>query len=335
MLANPQQYGHEPMGGSAAAPSALTSQSGPQASIPWKVPPLLDEKFWPEVKGDHSHERDVQRKRRAMTPEMSPMDQATTPPTGPSPEDDCPSRDDSHTPVLPLDRPQAPAAAPVAAPSSAPLAAAASGGGGGVEVMMLQQLFNNAAGAVNNAGGMGGAVNNAAGIGSGGGMGVGGMGGGGMGGGGMGGGSMLGGGMLGGGMGNNTMVGGGIVGASMDAMGGGLSNPMNGMAGGGMAGGGMAGGGMAGGGAAGGGMAGIGSMGNMSGSGSGGGGAVGGGAGGSGGGGGGSLTEKLALQMALQNSAVRVPALISGRAHVCNAPKHSRPCGARRPTGVG
>ena len=35
----------------------------------WRVPPLLDERLWPEVKGDYSREREIQRERRSTCPE--------------------------------------------------------------------------------------------------------------------------------------------------------------------------------------------------------------------------------------------------------------------------
>ena len=35
----------------------------------WRVPSLLDERLWPEVKGDYSREREIQRERRSTCPE--------------------------------------------------------------------------------------------------------------------------------------------------------------------------------------------------------------------------------------------------------------------------
>ena len=42
---------------------------GPQPTLQWHTPPLLDQSLWPEAKGDLSTERDTQRQRRAMVPE--------------------------------------------------------------------------------------------------------------------------------------------------------------------------------------------------------------------------------------------------------------------------
>ena len=50
-----------------AGSAAVTPSDG--GSGTWRVPPLLDERLWPEVKGDYSREREIQRERRSTCPE--------------------------------------------------------------------------------------------------------------------------------------------------------------------------------------------------------------------------------------------------------------------------
>ena len=47
----------------------LNACAGPQPALQWAVPALLDERCWPEVKGDFSTERDLQRERHSNEPE--------------------------------------------------------------------------------------------------------------------------------------------------------------------------------------------------------------------------------------------------------------------------
>jgi hypothetical protein len=203
-----------------------------------------------------STERDVQRQRRASTPESGGLAANPPPPSMPAPADDYPTADDSQTPALPFERPQQAVAPATEAPAMAgqpqatgaaqqqqqqmgSAAGGAGGAGGGIEVNMLQQLMagfangNMASSGMPN-GNMGGGVN-----------------------------AMTG--------GPGMAVGSGMgAGAGAGIAGGGGMGGMNGMPGGGGMGGMQPGGGAT--------------------------------AGGTAGGGGGGLTEKLALQMALQNA---------------------------------
>jgi len=86
--------------GAGGAPPA-----GPQETLQWRTPPLLDQSLWPEVKGDLSTERDAQRQRRAMVPEAryhSVQDMPATPHEPPEHEQ-LPQRDVRLTPTIPLE----------------------------------------------------------------------------------------------------------------------------------------------------------------------------------------------------------------------------------------
>ena len=73
-------------------------------------PPLLDQALWPEVKGDASSERDLQRARRGATPEARFLSLADVPPTPHEPpeHEQISKRDDRLTPQVSLEAVVAP-----------------------------------------------------------------------------------------------------------------------------------------------------------------------------------------------------------------------------------
>ena len=78
---------------------------------------MLSSALWPEVKGDASTERELQRQRRATSPEAryhSPQDVPATP-FEPAEHDQLPQRDMRLTPTIPLE----PVAQPEPGPSDA------------------------------------------------------------------------------------------------------------------------------------------------------------------------------------------------------------------------
>ena len=88
------------LGAPSAAAPATPERKRPVVTVAWYTPTLLNEQYWPQVKGDMSTERDVQRRRRSMVPEAPAFSDA--PISEPKPEDDQPTRDDSETPILPM-----------------------------------------------------------------------------------------------------------------------------------------------------------------------------------------------------------------------------------------
>ena len=73
----------------------------PRPTIQWVVPSLLTEKLWPSVKGDESLERDVQRRRRATAVEAPAIANSPSASIGEPPYE--PTKPDSDTPALPLE----------------------------------------------------------------------------------------------------------------------------------------------------------------------------------------------------------------------------------------
>lgn len=75
--------------------------AGPVETIPWRTPPLLDQSLWPEVKGDQSAEREMQRERRARFPAARYQSLQDVPPTPHEPpeHEQLPRRDDRLTPI--------------------------------------------------------------------------------------------------------------------------------------------------------------------------------------------------------------------------------------------
>ena len=90
---SPRQDGGS-RGAGFAGGGAAPLGGGPQATLPWCTPPLLDQSLWPEVKGDLSTERDAQRQRRAMVPEARYHSAADIPATPHEP----PERPGEHGP---------------------------------------------------------------------------------------------------------------------------------------------------------------------------------------------------------------------------------------------
>ena len=51
-------------------PTFAPAADGPQPTVAWTTPPMLDERLWPESKGELSGEREAQQRRRRETPEV-------------------------------------------------------------------------------------------------------------------------------------------------------------------------------------------------------------------------------------------------------------------------
>ncbi len=51
-------------------PTFAPAADGPQPTVAWTTPPMLDERLWPESKGELSAEREAQQRRRRETPEV-------------------------------------------------------------------------------------------------------------------------------------------------------------------------------------------------------------------------------------------------------------------------
>ena len=86
------------------APVASPSRPSPPLRLPWTMPPLLDELLWPSTKGDLSTERDAQRRRRSVMPETQSLPGSPPPIAEPRLADDLSTLDDSDTPILPIGR---------------------------------------------------------------------------------------------------------------------------------------------------------------------------------------------------------------------------------------
>jgi hypothetical protein len=118
---SPRHDGSGSRGGAgfAGGGAAALGGGGPQATLLWRTPPLLDQSLWPEVKGDASTERDAQRQRRAMVPEARYHSAADIPatPHEPPEHEQLPQRDVRLTPTIPLE----PVPQPEPGPSEPPM----------------------------------------------------------------------------------------------------------------------------------------------------------------------------------------------------------------------
>jgi hypothetical protein len=140
---------------SSSAPTvaaAAATTGGLQPTLPWREPPLLSETLWPAVKGDLSTEREAQRQRRARSlarEATGDVENPSEPPVG----DSQPTRPDSMTPLIPLERPSEPATDPISAQSGVAGVGQGQAGGpgptelsglevGNMEQMMMQQLIS-------------------------------------------------------------------------------------------------------------------------------------------------------------------------------------------------
>ena len=84
-------------------PTFAPAADGPQPTVAWTTPPMLDERLWPESKGELSAEREAQQRRRRETPEVKYTRVQDVPgtPAEPPLEQQAPDRDDRLTPIVP------------------------------------------------------------------------------------------------------------------------------------------------------------------------------------------------------------------------------------------